>query len=331
MKTSQHIFRFAAFFAVLLLLSSCFKEDEKIAALPLETITTNVGNLYETQVFFDLNTLEPRSSNVIDTWDLAFDCSDSSWTVKLNSALMMFAANTQTTDFESVTSADGLDMIFDVSSGNNDSTALGQWLENIGGILQSKKQVYVIDRGLDSQFHPQGFKKIVLNLVGNSYQITYANLDGSGEQTVTIEKNPQFNFVFLSFDDGIVSVEPEKQGWSLKFSRYSTILFTDVGDPYPYNLVGVLANPNGVSAAETSDPFQNIILSDTSKYEFSTQADIIGYDWKLYDFDGGNYTIVPDRSYVIKNNDGFYYKLRFVSFYDQSGNKGAITYEVIRL
>jgi len=331
MKTIQHIFRFAALSAVLLLFSSCFKEEDKIAALPLETITTHVGNLYETQVFFDLNTLEAKSSNLIDTWDLAFDCSDSSWTVKLNSALMMYAANTQTTDFDAVTSGDGLAMSFDVSSGNSDSTAIGQWLMNEGGTLQSKKQVYVIDRGLDSQFHPQGFKKIVLDWVDDKYQITWANLDGSGEQTITIEKNPLFNFVFLSFDEGIVSVEPEKQTWSLKFSRYSTILFTDVGDPYDYNLVGVLSNPYQVTVAETADNFESISISDTSKYIFSPQADIIGYDWKLYDFDGGNYTIVPDKNYVIKNNDGFFYKLQFISFYDNMGNKGAMTYYVKRL
>jgi hypothetical protein len=331
MKKRQNIFRIAAFFAGLFLLSSCFKEDEKMPPLPLETITTPVGNLYETQVFFDLNTFESRSSNLIDTWDLAFDCSDSSWTVKLNSALMMYAGNAQTTNFESVITADGLAMSFDASSGNNDSTAIGTWIEKVGGTMQSKKQVYVIDRGLDSQFHPQGFKKIILDWVDNKYQITWANLDGSGEQTVTLEKNPMFNFMFLSFDDGIVSVEPEKQDWSLKFSRYSTVLFTDVGDPYDYNLVGVLSNPYQVTVAETADNFESISIADTSKYIFSTQADIIGYDWKLYDFDGGNYTIVADKNYVIKNNDGFFYKLQFISFYDNQGNKGAMTYYVKRL
>ena len=59
-------------------------------------------------------------------------------------------------------------------------------------------------------------------------------------------------------------------------------------------------------------------------------ATIIGFDWKYYDFNLG-YIIYPDRYYLLKDEDGFYFKIRFIDFYDPSGNKGTATFEYQRL
>lgn len=332
--TLRHI-RYSAFLGMIILMSSCFKEDEKVPAPQpgdLETMITDVGETYSYQNFVDLNTFEEIGSHNIATWDLAFECKDDSLHVLLNSALMMLAGNTYDTNFAAVTSAEeGLEMNYDVSSGNLDSTAIGFWYKKDGDTIVSKKHVYILDRGVDGDFNALGFKKFSLDLEEGNYIIRYANLDGSEEKTEVIEKNENLNYVHLSFENGILPIEPPKADWTLKFSRYSTLLFTDVGDPYPYNVVGVLTNPNGVQSCVTSDDFFNITLSDTTKYEFRSKADILGYSWKFYNFDDGLYTIVPDKNYIIKDKDGFYYKLRFTSFYDNLGNKGAMTYEVKRL
>lgn len=323
-----------ALLALALVLQSCFKEDEKGPAYfpgNLEQDTVNVEPLYENQAYYDLYSMEEVSMNANSDWDLAFECGEDSWHVILNSALMMWAGQTNDTNFALINSSEGLEMNFDVSSGNRDSTAIGEWYYSGDNIMYSHHNVYVIDRGIDSEGTPLGYKKISLDIQGEDYTIRHANLDGSEEQKIVIEKDEAFNYRHLSFENGLVDIEPFKNQWSLKFSRYSTILFTDEGDPYPYNVVGVLLNPYLVEANRNSDNFFDLTSEYIGNYEYSRAADLIGYSWKDYDFDGGYYTVLPDRTYIIKNNDGFYYRFRFVSFYDAQGNKGNIGFEFSRL
>jgi hypothetical protein len=110
------------------------------------------------------------------------------------------------------------------------------------------------------------------------------------------------------------------------------MLVTDEGEDYPYLVVGLLLNPNGVAAARDSiHDFMEMDADDIADLEFSTSADVIGYDWKYYNFDAGVYTIVPDMNYVIRDRDGYFYKLRFVDFYNDEGVKGYPTFEFVRL
>jgi len=120
--------------------------------------------------------------------------------------------------------------------------------------------------------------------------------------------------------------------WSILFTRYTTMLVTDEGENYPYLVVGALLNPNGVTAArDTIHDFLDLDINDVADLEFTIQADVIGYDWKYYNFDAGVYTIEPDKNYVIRDRDGFLYKLRFVDFYSDEGVKGYPTFEFVRL
>ncbi|MBE9519228.1 MAG: hypothetical protein IMY68_11685, partial [Bacteroidetes bacterium] len=127
-------------------------------------------------------------------------------------------------------------------------------------------------------------------------------------------------------------IAPQADQWSLLFSKYTTMLVTDEGDDYPYLVVGILLNPNGVAAAmDTIHNFMDMDSDDITELEYSTHADAIGYDWKYYNFDAGVYTIVPDMNYVIRDRDGFFYKFRFVDFYSDEGVKGYPTFEFVRL
>lgn len=335
MKTYlKYIFQFILLIGVL---TSCFKEDEKID-IPMpgenETDTIVLGNIYYNQVWVDLNGLQEKANHKIDTWDLAFSCSENNFTIKLNSALTMYAGTNKASVFENVVSEEGIEMHFDASSGNPDSLAFGGWYQiesEEQNTYSSKEYVYVVNRGTDSDLTEIGFKKVQFFIDGEDYVIRYANLDGTEEKTATITKNNAYNYIHLSFEDGIVNIEPPKAEWSLKFSRYSKILYTNEDEPYDYNVVGVLLNPYQVMAVETDMKYEDIVLSDTSLLDFTRKADVIGYSWKYYDFDTGSYTIVQDKNYVVKNRDGFFYKIRFISFYDQSGNKGSIVYQVKRL
>ncbi len=89
-------------------------------------------------------------------------------------------------------------------------------------------------------------------------------------------------------------------------------------------------------ALDTISDFNEIALSDTNNFEFSSALDKIGYDWKelIGDVNTGDvyYEIRFNYNYIIKVNNLYYYKLRFINFYDpESGEKGYPTFELQRL
>lgn len=321
---------------IIITFSSCFKEDQTIKLPPtageLKEGVIALTGTYKYQVFYDLKTNKSVKSNLITDWDLGFSCSDTAWYIILNNSKLMHAGNTFSTDFSAVTSQAGIDMAFDASSGNKDSLAIKDWYY-INDILPvSNNYVYVIDRGQDETYTSIGYKKIMFDTpVGNSYKIRYADLDGQNEHTLIIDKDPNLNYVCFSFEKGIVDIEPPKTDWSLLFTQYQTTIFDD-GTPVPYAVRGVLQNPYLVkSAQDTTFEFSDISINDTINFEFSSRLDFIGYDWKYYNFNSGSYLVLLNRNYIIYNNDNYFYKLKFTSFYNKTGEKGYPSFLVGRL
>lgn len=329
--------RFVVYIALILTMTSCFEEDVRVPPHEQGNLEVGVAELtenYKYQVYFDLENNETVKNNLLSEWDLGFEAADSGWHVKLNTSKMMLAGNTMNTDFEAVNSGSGLNMTYDKSDGNLDSTAIGNWYNiNNDGIPESKNYVYVIDRGTDEDFNTVGKKKIVLGLQdNNTFTIRIADLNGKNEQTAIIPKDTTKNFVCFSFDSGIVDIEPNKKDWDLLFTKYSTLLFTDAGEPYPYLVTGVLNNPYRVEATRDSlQTFDEITLETAEYQELYTQQDIIGYYWKVYDFDNGMYAVLPERIYIIKDTKGYYYKFRFIDYYNSTGERGYPTFEFLRL
>jgi hypothetical protein len=338
------ILNLIALFVVILFLTSCFKEDEKV--LPhdpgdVKTVAIELTRDYRYQVYYDLGSGEVVSTNLKNQWDLGFECGVEGWHVILNTSNFMVAAETGLTDFSLPIDTAGYQWKFDVSSGNPDSTAIGNWVEfsSPDSVKAYSNEVYVIDRGYDELGNLRGLRKIVFEEVDDStYRFRYANLDGTAENTFIIKKDPSVNYTFFSFEDGgkQLSLEPPKYDWDLIFTQYTTLLITDAGDPYPYLVTGVLSNPSAITIAQdTLYDFSLISLDMVDKLIYSGDQDEIGYDWKdiVGDVNTGNvsYVVIPGINYVIKDWQGFYYKLRFISFYNNNGDKGYPTFEYQRL
>jgi hypothetical protein len=324
------------YIVVLFAFTSCFEDDVKVEPHEpgdLTTATVEMAETYKYQVYFDLETSTSISQNIISEWDLGFETADSGWHIFLNTSKMMLAGNSMNTDFNTVTSSSGLAMNFDPSTGNRDTTAIGNWYDLTEDLPVSKGYVYVIDRGTDENSNSVGLKKVVFDIQENKdYQIRFADLDGSDEQTVIIPKDTSVNFVCFSFDNGIVDIEPNKKDWDLQFTKYSTLLFTDAGEPYPYLVAGVLLNPYKVAAcADTLHTFPEITLEEAEELSLTTRKDVIGYDWKDYGFTSERYTVDVNKVYVIRDVAGYYYQLRFIGFYNSTGEKGFPTFEYVRL
>lgn len=326
---------FSLIFLFILLLQSCFQEEEMIPPHEqgdLQEGQAALGSLYENQVYFDLQNNQPVSTASVNSYDLSFESSTGGWTIRLNSAKFMMAGNSYDTLFSANLHADDLEMNFDKSDGDPDSTAIGTWYMSGDDSIWSKRHVYLLDLGSDAEGNPLGHKKVQFDLKGEDFRVRYANPDNSRDTLVTIIRNPDMDRVYYSFDEGEVDIAPLPDQWSILFSRYTTMLVTDEGEDYPYLVVGVLLNPNGVAATrDTIHDFLDMEADDVAELSFSTQADLIGYDWKYYNFDAGVYTIEPDMNYVIRDRDGYFYKLRFIDFYSDQGVKGYPTFEFVRL
>jgi len=326
--------RLVGYITLIFILTSCFEEDVRVPPHEQGDLKVGVVELtenYKYQVFFDLENNETVKKNLRSEWDLGFETADSAWHVILNTSRMMLSGNSMSTDFEAVKSSSGLDMKYDKSDGNLDSTAIGNWYNLTEGIPESKGFVYVIDRGTDEDGNIMGKKKIAFNFQDkNAFTLRFADLNGNKEQTATVHKDTLVNFVCFSFENGIMDIEPDKNDWDLQFTQYSTLLFTNAGEPYPYLVTGVLLNPYQVEVVQdTLHAFDEVTLEIAESMVLTTQKDIIGYDWKKYD--NSMYTVLPEKIYILKDTRGFFYKLRFIDYYNSTGEQGYPTFEFLRL
>ncbi|MCF8227383.1 MAG: hypothetical protein K9G58_11165 [Bacteroidales bacterium] len=324
-------------------LTSCFKEDERLEPHdPGDAVTVQVDMTkdYRYQVYYDLESERIVSQNLKTEWDLGFETSDTGWHVILNTANFMWAGNTGKTDFSQSIDTTGLEWKFDKSDGNLDSTAIGRWFEILAGDTTYTNHVYAINRGYTPSGDLRGIKKIIFQFVDNNqYRIAWGNVDDTEPNVFTIEKDSSMNFVFFSFGDGgqQKNLEPHKKDWDLWFTQYTTILLTNEGDPYPYLVTGTLINKyqNTMVTQDSIASFQQIDYQKALALNYTKALDVIGYNWKVIEGDvqsgNVNYVIRENLFYIIRTQDDFYYKLRFIDFYNDVGEKGYPTFEFQRL
>jgi hypothetical protein len=145
----------------------------------------------------------------------------------------------------------------------------------------------------------------------------------------SIPKNQETSWTYFSFNNSgeIKSIAPKKNQWDLCFTSYTHVFDTHT----PYLVTGVLLNPHAVSAQVHAYPFESVSFATTLTKPFSEQLNIIGYDWKTFDFDLSIYTIDTARTFVVKTTSGKLIKLKFIDFYDQNGVKGTPTLEIEEL
>jgi len=275
------------------------------------------------------------SYNSYDRWDLGFECREEGYGVILNTSRYMHAGDAGTSDFYAVTSNSADTMIFDDSSGDMSKTALGGWVDLSdpqNPVFTGK--VFIIDRGLNESGESFGFVKLVIEkLEGGTYYFRYANLDGSGEITFQVTKDPLVNFMLFSFDEGgsLDVQQPPSEEWDLCFTKYSTVINDDYGVPTPYIVRGVYINyMSGITAVlDSTRAYYDIDLQSVAGYLFSERQDAIGYEWKEYRDE--SYTLVEGMNYVICDRNGRYFKIRFTDYFNKAGQRGYPAFEQVEL
>ncbi len=161
------------------------------------------------------------------------------------------------------------------------------------------------------------YKKLAIiekDPMANTWEFKYANLDGSDEQTVTLEANNYIDkyFIHYSIDSTKwVSREPAMADWDLLFTRYWDYNI-------PYFVTGVLINDDHVLAQEVwesgMDQASHNTYVDSS---FTDTISVIGSDWKTFDMGSFTYVVSDTVVYYLKTfgeTDSSYYKIYFTAF-----------------
>lgn len=314
----------ALLIALIPVLGACFKKEIPVEKPTTDAATVQValGGNYANQIYYDLETNSVIRQNNREVWDLAFEAGDNGFHILLNESRIMAAALSNETDITALTSDAGLTYHWDFHTGNLDSTAIGDW--------QSLGKVYAIDLGTALTGANLGKKKLKVVSVSNTeYVIQFADLNSSSIQTFTIPKSTTAGFSYFSMtgSGSLVDIEPDKGTWDLIFTAYCHVF----DEHTPYSVVGVLSNRFGVKVQEVSIPFADLKYSDMVESAFEERIDVIGYDWKTYDFDNGTYIVNSNRTFIVKTVLGRYYKMRFVDYYDANGVKGAPKFELQEL
>lgn len=316
--------RLIAIAALALAAASCRKDE---LPKPLSgntganTVQVSMGGDYANQLFFSLESNSVVLMNNRESWDLGFACGAAGRHIILNSSKYMSMAKTQSTDLSAVTSAAGAEWLYDNAAGKEDSSAFYNWELN---------RVYLIDRGNNTLGQPLGRMKMqVIAQDETSYTIRWAMpVSSQVFHEATIQKSDDHNFAFFSFTTAsTVTVEPPKADWDLAFTSYTYVFH----DGTPYLVTGLLTNRSGTRAAKSDLPFEDVDYASASSIGFSTDIDVIGYDWKEYNFDLELYTVDFSKVFIVKSVENRYYKIRFLDFYDINGVKGAPTFEVEEL
>lgn len=296
----------------------------------------STGNSYVNQVFFELGDFQPTAIPN-ESWDLAFTAfglQDAGIHVNESAAisntpppLELYYAPTDNfaaVILESEIIADRL--VNSEESWSNGAFNSGRVLSNPldygWGMYNPQVNQVIGNKVFVLKMRDGSYKKMMIDsLVISTYYFKYADLDGGNEQSTTIDKADfaDAGFAFFSFSsNSTINSIPEK--WDLMYGRYRTIL---PPDNTPYDVTGILSHPN-LKVAEVRGVEVDEVDVNTS-LSFEGRIDIIGSDWKGFDFQLG-WVLQDSLSYIVKMPDNHLYKLVFIDF-SGSSSGGTATFE----
>jgi len=335
MKKEKYIL--LVIFTMMTVLSSCFKKDEAISPFQASGNTISIAqSIYTNQIYFAFSSDSIIKINANEDWDLCFESAPSGWHIRVNSANYLGIYRTASNDFSQVQfTLNNKSWKYDKSSGNIDSTAVGTWVN-----MQVSPSVYTNQVFLIGQYDGITYnasKKLQFTMVNDtSYRFSYADLNGNNPKDVLIRKDTSCNYTYYSIStQKQVTIEPKRTDWDMVFTQYSTTLYSN-GAPVDYFVRGVLINPYKVQvAADSTRVYENIGISNLSEFNFQTNWDAIGYNWKSVVVNAlantAKYTVRDNYFYVVRDTKGVYYKLKFLSFFNTKGDPGYPAFEFIKL
>lgn len=332
-------------FGASLISQSCINDNEDpIAVAPIDGATVDIsvgGPTQPNQVWFDLSENKRVLTKRTD-WELAF-YSGSAFKVVLNSSIQMAAGKIpNATNIDAVTEASLATLKTQVEVANfdpNNETYIDDVKGNFPGgytaigeikATDAENGVYLLNMGKDIyngsvplgsvtySGDPRGWMKIQIVRSGDGYKVKYAKLNENSHKEMIITKNTAYNYNFLSLTNNKeVYIQPEKKKWDLCFTVFTNVI-TGAGS-YVYADFVNNNNVGGVGAYEIKieapasgvAAYSSFTASDIEESKFIyNDHTIIGSNWRNPVGTNG-LEVYNDRFYIIKDADGYYFKLRF--------------------
>lgn len=340
---------------------SCINDNEDPVAVAKTdgyTVDAKVGGATQpNQVWFDFGTNSMVLTKRSD-WDLAF-YTGNEFKVILNSSVAMAAAKIpNATDIKQVTAASVGTMTSQVVVGPYSAANIG-YIDDVKGNIPSgytaieevkanasDNGIYLVNMGVkiftgnvaagsvNTGSESRGWMKIQVVRQGNGYKVRYAPLDETTNiKELNITKNSAYNYNFVSlFNDNQVSIQPEKKNWDIGFTVFTNVI--EGMGTYVYADFITINNMGGAGAYEVkatgtttgAEAYNNFKFSDIDQSQFIyNDQRVIGSNWREAGPSGSQ--VKSSVFYVIKDAEGYYFKLRFKNMTDEKGERGHPQFE----
>ena len=309
------------------------------------TTTMNGGGVnYPNKVFIDLSA--NRQTAVIRTvWDLGFYTGSDDFRVILNSSSAMMAKQINKNDLNAVTAADTVGFSTEVAfSQTAPTTSSLAYIDYPNGDLTktaiasisttaADNKVYIVNRGtgVGNPAPARGWKKIrIIRNASGGYTLQHADIAATTFSSVDISKDDVSFFKYVSFENGVVTVEPARNKWDFAWTYFSNVTNFGAGE-VPYLFQDIVIMNRNVKVAKvmiTARAFADFSEADIAAQTFLTTQNAIAADWRSGGGPGLSPSVRTDRYYIIKDGDNNYYKVRFTAL-TQNGERGYPAFESV--
>lgn len=327
--------------------TACKKDKDPIIAVPTSTGATvqlngiavaEPGSAAGNSVYLDLSA-EKQTPILRSGWDLGFYCGNN-FRVILNSTTSAGAKVLANNDLAAIGAADTIGLTLSTSQTNPLPEHLA-YFDNIAGDItrtvipevsetDAENKVIILNRGTGGGVAARPWVKLrVLRNASGGYTLQYAGIQETGFKTLIIAKDANRHFKFISFENGIVDAQPEKENWDLVWS-YSVFETNFGAGQVPYNfsdliainhLAGVTVATKIYADATTASAAYAAFNKDSVAHAtFSANRWAIGSSWRSTQPAIG---ARQDRFYIIRDPRGNHYKLKCIDMgVNDGGTRG---------
>jgi HmuY protein len=317
--------------------TACKKDTDPIIIVPPSTgaqvqlsglAGSEAGSAAANSVYLDLSA-DRQTTALRSSWDLGFYCA-SDFRVILNNNSSAGAKILTSNDISTVGAADTIGLTLATSQTNPLPEQLA-WFDNVAGDLtktvipavsetDADNKVIILNRGAGGGIAARPWVKLrILRNASGGYTLQYAGIQESTFKTLQIPKDAAFHFKFVSFENGIVEGQPEKDKWDLVWS-YSLFETNFGAGQVPYNFSDLIAVNYlaGVTVAQKVYGDASIAAAAFTAFNKDSVANTtlvnnrwgIGSSWRSTQPATGARL---DRFYIIKDASGNYYKFKCLS------------------
>lgn len=312
---------------------SCKKDTDPILTISTGSEKIQLNGLAENElpnaapskaVYLDFST-EKTTPVLRSSWDIGL-YTGADFRAILNITAVAGAKVTNKFDLNLVGAADTVGLSLTTSQFNPLPIDLS-YFDNVNGDLTqtvipaisatpSLNPVIIVNRGTGGNIAPRAWVKMRIQGTTNGYSVQYAGIQETTYKTINVTKNEAYNFQYISFDNGIVSVEPEKLAWDIMWS-YSMFQANFGAGLVPYNFSDMIS-VNYLAGVQVLE--KKYLDATTATNAFNAfNKDSVAVNPTLV----GRWTIASnwrstqpaigarqDRFYIVKDPSGNYYKLK---------------------